>query len=212
MSFHENTSSAQTMQCVSTTADEVVGRLVSSIRVPTQHCASASFSSLVQALGRLAGAAAVESLERPIDRFGGAYEQLPCYILGTLAVARFASLHIQMAGSGHLLRIIRQQIRSELVRLPAQLPAVWLVPESPDDQTAVHVAALLMMEKGHIAKPWLWAGIPGHERFHVVGIHSTNHQAEDHPRCVGPLDLFRLAHHRSAFARLDRQTDEALCG
>lgn len=194
------------------TAPELVAHLIASIRAPEEPLERLRFATMADDLSRLDGAAAAALIDQPLDRDGGAYGQLACYVLGTLAVAGIAAQGIHLEGRDGLLHVIRQQIRSELVRIPAQLPAVWMIPASVDDGTATYVAALLMLNRGDIAKPWLWSGIPEHGRFHIIGARTAIHPAVDDPRCAGALDLMRFVHQQRASLSAADQPIDMLAG
>lgn len=123
----------------------------------------------------------------------GAYALLPCYVAATLAVEAFNEIDYSLVGGGHLMRCIRQQVRDELLRLPAQGTVDWIVAATPDDRTAAHVAALVFARKGMVARPWLWAVIPDQGRFTIVGTEAHKHPGARHPRCQASVPFSTIA-------------------
>ena len=139
------------------------------------------------------GFAAAEFLVTTIESFGGPYLLLPCYCLALVAVDACRTAGVPVLGDDHLLRIIRAQARNELSRLPAHGTVEWIIPATPADRTAAHVAALLSARLGTIARPWLWPMIPAYGRFTVLGSPSTVNGWSDHHRCHGHSTFHSIA-------------------
>jgi len=162
--------------------------------VPKERTEDLRYHRFLDDLARGDGLAAADQL---VDGTGtaaaGAFALLPCYVAATLAVEAFNEVDYSLAGGGQLLRCIRQQVRDELLRLPAQSTVEWIVPATPDDRTAAHVGALVFARKGTVARPWLWSVIPDQGRFTIVGAEADSHAAARHPRCHACVPFAAIA-------------------
>ena len=149
--------------------------------------------TIAEDLARLDGNSAANLLDQPVQRFGGAYRQLPSYVAVVLADGSLRAAGLHLDGREHLLRTVRHQVRSELVRLPAHLTTEWIIPATMEDRTGAHVAALVLARQATICRPWLWQGVPDHGRFLVVGERAATHPLARHHRCEGAFDFARIA-------------------
>ena len=68
-----------------------------------------------------------------------------------------------------LLRCVRERVREELGRLPADVRPLWVVPSTPADDPFAHIAAAILSGRGRIARPWLWNSLPGNAPYLTVG-------------------------------------------
>lgn len=178
---------------VATSAGGICGGIMASIPRPADPLERLRLETIVADLARLDGNSAADLLDQPLQRFGGAYRQLPSYVAVVLADGRLRAAGIHLAGRERLLRIVRQQARSELVRLPPHLTTEWIIPATPEDRTAAHVAALVLARQSVVSRPWLWPGIPDHGRFLVLGERASTHPLARHHRCEGTFDFARIA-------------------
>ena len=159
---------------------------------------AARFSKLCALLALQDGTTAAELLDLPHDRPEGAYGQLACYAVTVLILAAFAKQQLATRGRERLQRIIRQQIRVELARQWFRAATTWLIPATPEERTAAHVAALLLSRAGIASRPWLWVGVPEHGCFSLLGppgggvLETGSHPAMGHHRCTGNTDFARL--------------------
>lgn len=173
--------------------DEAIEQCASFIDEPHDPAEQLRFRHVKAALIAGNGFAAAEFLDTAIDSFGGPYQLLPSYCLALLAVDACRTAGVPVLGDDHLLRIIRAQARNELSRLPAHGTVEWIIPATPADRTAAHVAALLSARLGTIARPWLWPMIPAYGRFTVLGSPSTVNEWSDHHRCHGHSTFHAIA-------------------
>ena len=165
---------------------------------PIQPAGEANrFDGLCAHLADCDGVGASELLDLPHDRLDGAYGQLQCYAVAVVILANFLKQHLPLDGRERLQRIIRQQIRVELARHWFRAATVWLIPATPEERTAAHVGALLLSRSGIAARPWLWAGIPEHGLFSLLGDPAgpavpAAHPALSHHRCTGVTNFLQL--------------------
>ena len=148
---------------------------------------------LLSDLERGDGDAAASRLDVHGDGFGGAYALLSCYVTSLLVNDFISASGYSLPGGDHLMRSIRHQCRDELARLPSQGTVEWIVPATPGDRTAAHVAALVFTRLGTLSRPWLWASTPDHGRFVILGVTARQNAAADHHRCEGCLTFTEVA-------------------
>ena len=157
----------------------------------------ARFDDLCANLTDRDGLGAAELLDLPHDRANGAYGQLQCYAVAVVILANYLKQQVALDGRERLQRIIRQQIRVELARQWFRAATVWLIPATPEERTAAHVGALLLSRSGIAARPWLWAGLPEHGSFSLLGDPAgapspASHPALSHHRCSGITHFLQL--------------------
>ena len=68
-----------------------------------------------------------------------------------------------------LLRCVRERIRDDLGRLPADVRPLWVVPATPGDDPFAHLTAAILSSRGRVARPWLWNPLPGNAPYLTVG-------------------------------------------
>lgn len=165
---------------------------------PTQSTSEAErFDDLCAKLADRDGLGAAELLDLPHDRADGAYGQLQCYAVAVVILADCLKQQVTLDGRERLQRIIRQQIRVELARQWFRAATVWLIPATPEERTAAHVGSLLLSRSGIPARPWLWAGLPEHGSFSLLGDPAgaplpASHPALSHHRCSGITHFLQL--------------------
>ena len=166
-------------------------------RPPEPASEVARFDDLCANQGDRDGLAAAELLDMPHDRPDGAYGQLQCYAVAVVILANYLQQRIKLDGRERLQRVIRQQIRVELARQWFRAATVWLIPATTEERTAAHVGALLLSRSGIAARPWLWAGLPEHGSFSLLGDPAgeplpASHPALSHHRCSGITHFMQL--------------------
>ena len=190
---HEVTAHSSGERCELIERNEVVEQSAGFIDEPHDPTEQQRYRHVKAALVAGNGFAAAEYLVTAPDSFGGPYQLLPCYCLALVAVEACRVAGVRILGDDHLLRTIRAQSRNELARLPAHGTVEWIIPATPADRTAAHVAALLSARLGTIARPWLWPMIPAYGRFTVLGSTNTVNVWSDHHRCHGHSTFHAIA-------------------
>lgn len=178
---------------MATSAGGIAAEILATIPQPADPLERLRLETIAADLTRLDGNSAADLLDQPLQRFGGAYRQLPSYVAVVLADGSLRAAGLHLAGRERLLRTVRQQVRSELVRLPAHLTTEWIIPATAEDRTGAHVAALVLARQSVVCRPWLWQGVPDHGRFLVVGERASGHPLARHHRCEGAFDFARIA-------------------
>ena len=158
---------------------------------------AARFDDLCASLADRNGSRSAELLDLPHDRPDGAYGQLQCYAVAVVILANYLKRQVALDGRERLQRVIRQQVRVELARQWFRAATVWLIPATPEERTAAHVGALLVSRSGIPARPWLWAGLPEHGSFSLLGDPAGTpvpawHPALSHHRCTGVTCFLHL--------------------
>lgn len=171
----------------------LVDHAVETMHAPLDPLENKRFHQLLGDLLRGDGDAAADRLDGPNDGFGGAYALLPCYVAAIQSNDLITASGYALPGGDHLLRTIRHQARGELARLPSQGTVEWIVPSTPLDRTAAHVAALVFTRLGTLSRPWLWNSIPDHGRFIILGVNARQHPAAENHRCEGCLTFTEVA-------------------
>jgi DNA-binding transcriptional MerR regulator len=59
-----------------------------------------------------------------------------------------------------LLSLIRDSIKTALGRMAVDPRPLWVVPQSESDLTLAYLAALIISQRGTVARPWIWDGLP----------------------------------------------------
>lgn len=180
-------------QPMATSAGGICAGILAVIPQPADPLERLRLETIAADLSRLDGNSAADLLDQPLQRFGGAYRQLPSYVAVVLADGSLRAAGLLLEGRERLLRTVRHQTRSELVRLPPHLTTEWIIPATIEDRTAAHVAALVLARQSVICRPWLWPGTPDHGRFLVVGERAATHPLARHHRCEGAFDFARIA-------------------
>jgi len=176
-----------------TSAGGITADILAVIPQPADPLERLRLETIAADLARLDGDSAADMLDQPLERFGGAYRQLASYVGVVLADGSLRAAGLHLAGRERLMRIVRQQTRAELVRLPAHLTTEWIIPATIEDRPAAHVAALVLARQSVICRPWLWQGVPSHGRFLVVGERAAAHPLARHHRCEGAFDFAHIA-------------------
>lgn len=171
----------------------LVDHAVATMHAPLDPYENDRYHQFLGDLVRGDGDAAADRLDGPNDGFGGAYALLPCYVAAIQSIIEITASGYVLPGSDHLLRVIRHQTRGELARLPSQGTVEWIVPLTPLDRTAAHVAALVFTRLGMLSRPWLWDSIPDHGRFIILGVNARMHHAAENHRCEGCLTFTEVA-------------------
>ena len=171
----------------------LVEHAVATMHAPMDPYENHRYHQFLGDLVRGDGEAAADRLDGTNDGFGGAYALLPCYVAAIKSINEITASGYALPGSDHLLRLIRQQTRGELARLPSQGTVEWIVPSTPIDRTAAHVAALVFTRLGTLSRPWLWDTIPDHGRFIILGDNARKHLAAENHRCEGCLTFTEVA-------------------
>ena len=176
---------------------QLVRMTVSHLPMPEENGEKLRFRMVLDHLANGNAYAAAYEITAPTTGFSGTYVMLPTYsaIISSLD-ALAAAGHI-IPGSDHLLSLIRNQARNEIIRLPVNGDFEWIVPFSTADRTAAHVAALIFTRLGALSRPWLWDAIPERGRFLILGREALLHPENNHYRCNGCLTFFDAAHRLS---------------
>lgn len=170
-----------------------VRQCIAHVPVPCDPDEHDRYLHVIADLARGDGNAAAARLERPQDGFGGAYALISCYAAALQVIDGLHAASIELPGRDALLRCIRHQARVELSRLPAYGTVEWIVPATPADRTAAHVASLIFARLGIMSRPWLWTMVPDHGRFTIIGATARKHQESDHHRCEGCMTFTDVA-------------------
>ncbi len=81
---------------------------------------------------------------------------MPCMV----AMEEFAAADKPMPKRADLEAFIREHVRGALGRLPPDDRPLWIIPVSDADTCAAYVAALVLSQKGRVARPWQWDKLP----------------------------------------------------
>ena len=177
---------------------KLVQQFVANVPVPCDPGERERYLHVIADLAQGDGNSAAARLERPHDCFGGAYALISCYAAALLVIDGLHAVAIVLPGRDNLLRCIRHQARVELSRLPAHGTVEWIVPATPADRTAAHVASLIFARLGIMSRPWLRTMVPDHGRFTIIGATSRKHLEAHHHRCEGCMTFTdvsdRIAH------------------
>lgn len=94
-------------------------------------------------------------------------------------------------GQPSLLTLIRDSVKAALSRMPIDPRPLWVVPQNLADTTLSYLTALIISQRGAIARPWTWDGLPKGVTLFV----STGASAES--------PAYQLDNHRGHFCLLD---------
>jgi hypothetical protein len=100
-----------------------------------------------------------------------------CMVPCTIGLAEIGR-HSPDARTDEILRSIRHFARSMLDKLPLNASCLWLIPHTANDITAVHLMAVLMGQRGMLARPWIWGHNPRSSAFMVVASTAIDHQGD----------------------------------
>jgi hypothetical protein len=125
-------------------------------------------------------------VERPLATW------LPCII----GLDERSHLRQPLPNTAAILKFIRGNLRSMLIRFPLEGGRCrWLVPASAGDLTAVYAAALLLVQQGTVANPWIWGPLPPAGGFITIGTTRMQARLHRHPRSLGRTTLLDLYPH-----------------
>ena len=80
-------------------------------------------------------------------------------------------------------------MRAMLDHFPLAVRGRWLAPASRDDITAVYAAAVLVAQRGTVARPWVWESLPPKDGFMIIGTTRMRARDPQHARCLGHATL-----------------------